>query len=683
MKKQNPDSVFKRLKLLFIGKARNIYDENLFHRLTLIAFFAWIGLGSDGLSSSCYGPEESFRILIHYPHLIIFVALAVVATIFIIGTSYSQIIRLFPTGGGGYIVATKLLSPKVGMVSGCSLLVDYILTISISVASGVDAIFSLLPPGYQSIKIFVAIGGISVLLLMNLRGTKESVFSLMPVFVLFVLTHIFVIIYALYCHTGEISSVYNDTATDFSSARQAIGLWGVLALLLRSYSMGAGTYTGLEAVSNSLPVLKDPKVKTGLTTMRYMTISLALTAFGLMLSYSLFDIKPVVGKTMNAVLLHSMTMNWSGGFGWGMVMITLFSEAALLFIGAQTGFIDGPRVIASMANDKWFPRRFAVLSDRLVTQNGILFMGISAILIIIITGGAVKILIVLYSINVFITFALSQAGMVKHWWQVRNEEKKWFTRLLINGIGFTLTLLILILVITMKFEEGGWITILITFLLIFLVTHVRKHYTLAETLIHRLDLKMLCFVKNLFANESQTPPKESIYQPNARTAVVCVNEFNGLGIKTFLKIKEQFKEYKNFIFIDVGVVDAGNFKGESELENLKKNVVINLAKYKRLANHYGFFAEGYSAIGIDVADEVKELSKKVVRKYKNCIFFSGQILFPGPTAFQRLLHNQTQLAIHNRLSHKGYIMVMIPIKLNTRLNGKIKNVDPSEIAEMI
>src|SRR5271169_1290221 len=177
-----------RLKTVLIGKSRDLSDKGIFHKLSLIAFFAWVGLGADGLSSSCYGPEEAFKALNGHIHLSLIVAAASVLTVFIISASYSQIIELFPTGGGGYLVASKLLAPTVGMVSGCALLIDYVLTITISIASGADALFSFLPVSWLPYKLTLAYVGVLLLTLLNLRGVKESVMSLVPVFMVFVIT---------------------------------------------------------------------------------------------------------------------------------------------------------------------------------------------------------------------------------------------------------------------------------------------------------------------------------------------------------------------------------------------------------------------------------------------------------------------------------------------------------------
>jgi len=407
------------LKSIFIGRARDLSDKQLFHKVSLIAVLAWVGLGADGLSSSCYGPEETFKALGAHAALAPFIALASMATIAIICASYSQIIELFPGGGGGYLVASKLLSPTVGVVSGCALLVDYVLTIAISIASGADAIFSVLPPTWLSWKLPFTLAGTLFLTVLNLRGVKESVLLWVPVFFVFVGTHGFGILYAVGTHFGDIGTITSHTVTGVQAAHTELGWLGLFLLLVRAYSVGAGTYTGIEAVSNGLPILAEPRVATGKRTMLYMGLSLAITVGGLLLAYLLFHVTPQEGKTLNAVLFEKMTAGWSVGLGKSFVITAMVSAGALLFIAAQAGFLDGPRVLANMALDRWFPARFASFSDRFVAQNGILLMGGAALLVLLVTRGSVGLLVVLYSINVFITFSLSQLGMVRHWWSQR------------------------------------------------------------------------------------------------------------------------------------------------------------------------------------------------------------------------------------------------------------------------
>ena len=281
MSEPEPEKFLGRLKNVVIGGARDITDPNLFHKLSLIAFIAWVGLGADGLSSSNYGPEESFLALGRHGFLGIFVALATAVTVFVIASSYSQIVELFPSGGGGYLVASKLLSPTIGMISGCALLIDYVLTITLSIASGADAIFSFLPLALQPLKVVFAVFGVLMLTVLNLRGVKESVAPLVPVFLLFLVTHTFAIVYAIVTHVPQMGAVVQSTARDARAATAQLGSFGVFILVLRAYSMGAGTYTGIEAVSNGLPILREPRVQTAKRTMRYMAASLAFMAAGL------------------------------------------------------------------------------------------------------------------------------------------------------------------------------------------------------------------------------------------------------------------------------------------------------------------------------------------------------------------------------------------------------------------
>ena len=245
MSDSSDTDLLSRLKNVFIGGARDLRDPNLFHNLSLIAFFAWVGLGADGLSSANYGPEETFLALGVHGHLGIFVALATALTIFVIASSYSQIVELFPAGGGGYLVASKLLSPFIGMISGCALLIDYVLTISISIASGADAIFSFLPLSMQPLKLLLAVVGVLLLTVLNMRGVRESVGPLVPVFLLFLVTHVVAIAFAIGSHVPEIGSVASGIAADTRAATAQLGTFGVFVLIMRAYSMGAGTYTGI------------------------------------------------------------------------------------------------------------------------------------------------------------------------------------------------------------------------------------------------------------------------------------------------------------------------------------------------------------------------------------------------------------------------------------------------------
>lgn len=660
---QPSNSFGSRLKQIFIGNSLNLGDSSIFHHISLIAFFAWVGLGADGLSSSCYGPEEAFLTLGSHHFLAVFVALGSALTILIISISYSQIIELFPSGGGGYIVATKLLSPKLGMISGCALLIDYVLTIAISIASGADAIFSFLPPEMLNWKLLFAMFGVVTLTLLNLRGVKESVVTLVPIFMLFVITHVIVLGYAFIAHCAEFTAVTTRISADIQSAQSELGLMGMFLLILRAYTMGAGTYTGIEAVSNGLPILREPRMRTGKKTMLYMASSLAITVVGLMLAYLLYEVTHVPGKTLNAVLFSEIVASWPIWLRDPFILVTLVSEALLLLVAAQAGFLDGPRVLSNMAMDRWFPSRFALLSDRLVTQNGILLMGVASLLLMLTTGGKVSLLVVLYSINVFITFVLSQLGMVKHWWQERKTEDHILKKLFVNGIGLLLTSFILLSVVVMKFFEGGWITIVVTGTLSLLALRIRKHYDETHTQIRSL---------NAMAEATRIPPCTSkefcMDKPmdhTAKTAVVLLNGYNGLGLHTLANIfKLHGDDFRNFVFLQVGVVDAAVMRSSQELTRLKESIRDEMEKYVLLMNSKGYYAEAHWAVGTDVVQEILQLTPDLKEEYPRCVFFAGQLVFQTESFFTRWLHNYVVFSLQRQIYRHGIPFMIMPVQMD-------------------
>ena len=239
---EGPNSSGKRtLTDVIIGPPRDVRDPGIFHSLSLVAFLAWVGLGSDGLSSSCYGPEEAFLALGHDQYLAVFLALMMALTVFIISASYAQTIDLFPSGGGGYLVATKLLGPYSGLVSGSALVIDYVLTIAISIASGADAIFSFLPTNWLWLKFWLCLVVVVLMVGMNLRGVKESVLSLLPIFLAFVVMHAWLVVYALLARSPELPAITRDAINQVHTGVGTIGVLGLAIIFFRAYSMGGGT----------------------------------------------------------------------------------------------------------------------------------------------------------------------------------------------------------------------------------------------------------------------------------------------------------------------------------------------------------------------------------------------------------------------------------------------------------
>ncbi len=644
-----------RLKHWLFGAPCDPLSPKTYHHIALIAFLAWVGLGADGLSSSCYGPEEAFIALGSHAHLALYLAVATAFTVFIISFAYNQVIELFPGGGGGYRVASMLLGPYAGLVSGSALIVDYVLTIAISVASGCDALFSLLPPSMGVHKFQVEMLLIGILILLNLRGMKESIWALMPIFVGFVVTHVILIVYGIAAHGSLITVVVKDTVNETFQFANAAGWLFVISLFLRAYSLGGGTYTGLEAVSNNVNRLAQPRVRTGKWTMFYMAVSLSFTAAGIILLYLLWDATPVQGQTLNAVTFRNIMAHWR--YHDQILMLVLMLEAGLLFVAANSGFLGGPSVLASMALDSWVPNRFRHLSSRLVTQNGIVLFGIAALFILWWTQGAVGILVVLYSINVFITFSFSLLGLTVYWIKNRYKARHWRRRLSLSAFGFLITSSILCVTIYSKFTAGGWMTVLFTSAVIVICLLIHHHY-------HKTE-KQLKTIDAVFAT---VPIKEAVHYPDIDptkpTAVFFVGKSRGAAMHTLLWAQRMFpSHFRNFIFLSAGVVDVENFGGHAPLVEMQQQVEDTLSYFIDFCHHHGLAAKAYSVYGTDPIDLLSGLAEKVNMAFSNSIFFASKLVFENDNWITRLLHNETPTALQRRLHLKGLQMVILPMKL--------------------
>ena len=649
-----------KLKRALLGAPRNITDPATYHKIALIALLAWVGLGADGLSSSSYGPDEAFRALGQHTYLAVALALATGLTVFIISSAYRGIIEHFPYGGGGYIVAGQLLGPSFGVLSGSALLIDYILTVSVSIASCADQLFSVLPPALRPYKLIVEAVIISILVILNLRGAKESILILTPIFVLFLITHIILIFGGIGSHLGEMPRVVSEVHSGFKSGLGTLGLVGMGALFLRAFSMGAGTFTGIEAVSNGLQIMREPKVQTGKRTMLYMSISLAITAAGILVCYLLFRVEPVAGKTMNAILLEKFAGGWHLGglkIGHGFVVLTLATEAALLFVAAQAGFIDGPRVMANMALDGWLPRRYAQLSDRLTMQDGVLLMGAAALAVLFYTHGDITALVTMYSINVFLTFSLSMTGMCRYWLRERRKQARWKRAIAIQALGLLLCVSILITVVLEKFQQGAWMTLVITGALVGGCFLIRRHYRHVGENIRQLDV----ILEGMPQHETEM---DAPVDPKQHTAVMLVGGFSGLGVHQLLQVQRLFPgQFRNYIFVSVGVVDSATMKGVDEVERTRRRTEEALKKYVAMARRLGFAADYRMSMGTEAVAESEKLCLQIGKEFPRALFFMGKLVFEKEAWYHRFLHNETAYQLQRRLHFGGLNAIVLTVRL--------------------
>src|SRR3989441_49529 len=636
-----------RMKRVLLGRKREL-QPNVFHKVSLIALLAWVGLGADGLSSSAYGPEEAFKTLGAHTYLAVGLALATAFTVLVISYAYSRIIEQFPLGGGGYVVASRLLGQKAGVVSGSALVVDYVLTISISIAAAGDAIFSFLPPGWTSavllgvlpVKLLVELAAIGFLILLNLRGVKESVIALAPLFMVFLISHAILIGGVIIGRLGDIPAVFAKVHRGFAQGLQAppigLGLAGMMALFVRAYALGGGTYTESEAVSKGLWIMRERKVKTGKRTRALRAVSLAVTAGGLILAYLLVHATPAPGRTMNAVLANQFAGGWAG-IGALFVFVALLSEALLLIVAGQTGFIDGPRVMANMAVDSYMPHRFSQLSDRLTMSYGVLLIGGASLLALVYTGGNVTHLVVLYSINVFLTFSLSELAMCRFWVRERKKHATWRKHISIHVVGLTLCLFILTVTVYEKFGEGGWVTLALTGGLIAYCFIIRGHYHKVHDNLRHLD----GILAALPAGGASLAGQRAL-DPAAPTAVLLVGGYEGLGIHSLLAVQRLFPGYfKNFVFVSVGVIDSASFVNVAAVDEVRDRTAADLRRYVDLATNLGLAADSRMAVGTEAVATAADLCGRIAREFQRPLFFAGKLIFQRERWYQRLLHNET------------------------------------------
>jgi len=412
-------------------------------------------------------------------------------------------------------------------------------------------------------------------------------------------------------------------------------------------------------VSNGLQIMREPKVETAKRTMVLMATSLALTAGGITLAYLLLHVTPVPGQTMNAVLAD----RFAGAFhlaglpvGRWFVWVTLLSEALLLFVAAQAGFLDGPRVMANMAVDSWAPHRFAQLSDRLTMQNGVLLMGGSSLLALLYTRGDITTLVTLYAINVFITFSLSQLAMCRFWYRERKNRPDWRRQGAIHVVGLVLCLSILMVNLYEKFLEGAWVTVVVTGAVVAVFTWTRAHYRKVQENLRRLD--------SILSSMPQSSTPARALDPKKPTAALLVGGYAGLGVHSLLTIQRLFPNYfQNFVFLSVGVIDSATFKDIAEVVEVKERTRKALDEYVSLAQGLGLAATSRMSLGTEAVDAATQLCREVAKEFPRSLFFAGKLVFEQERWYQRILHNETAYQIQRRLQFAGLNAMVLPVRL--------------------
>jgi hypothetical protein len=339
------------------------------------------------------------------------------------------------------------------------------------------------------------------------------------------------------------------------------------------------------------------------------------------------------------------------------LLVVLALEGGLLLVAANTGFLGGPAVLANMAADSWVPHQYRYLSTRLVTQRGIQLMGVAALGILVVTGGRVALLVVLYSINVFLTFSLSLLGLCIYWWRVRHDDWRWRHRIALSCLGLLVTGSILLVTLVEKFTEGGWMTVVITGVVIAFCLINHAHYSLVRRKIRAADeaLGWIAYP------EVPDPP---LLDPDGHTAVFVVGSSRSGGIYALEWVRREFPgEFRNCLFMNVRTVDARSYGGGEDLERLRQQANEALTYFVNYCHHAGLAAKAYLSFGTDPIEELTKLAEKIYQEFPHSIFFTSKLIFEHDNWYIRQLHSEAALTMLRRLHLRNMPMVILPMKL--------------------
>ena len=508
------------IKRLLVGRAKRT-DQAIHERLTKktgLAVFA-----SDALSSTAYASEEIMLVLAvaavygqtHSFNYVVPITLVIAVVLGIVATSYRQTIHAYPSGGGAYIVAKENLGTYAGLVAGAALLVDYVLTVSVSLAAGVAAITSAAQgtrfAWLNNHRVFLCVMLIAFIALANLRGVRESGSLFAAPTYAFVFSFLFMIGYGIFHYFLYPGSVAPVVAENLKIAEGYQLQPLTLFLLLGAFSNGCVALTGIEAISNGIPAFKQPEAPNAAKTLTWMAVLLTMMFIGTSLMAYFYHVHPHENET---VISQFARIIFTGPMGWFYYVIQ-GTTALILILAANTSFADFPRLSSLLARDRFMPRQFATRGDRLVFSNGIIILAVFSAILVAAFGGDTSRLIPLYAVGVFLSFTLSQVGMVRHWLKAgrtlksaratsagnersvsgagnngaaartdqieltKDELKQarhWKKSIVINGLGAFATFTVLVVLVITKFIHGAWIVVVLIPLLVTMFRAIRRHY---------------------------------------------------------------------------------------------------------------------------------------------------------------------------------------------------------------
>lgn len=598
-------SFYPQIKQFLFGKTlpTSAHAEERLSNTTALAV-----LSSDALSSVAYATEEILLVLVAAGSsalgLSLPIAVAIIILLTVITLSYRQTIRAYPNGGGAYTVAYENLGVYPGLVAGGSLMIDYILTVTVSISAGTAALTSAIPQ-LQPYTVSLCLIFIFLLMLANMRGVKEAgnIFMI-PTYAFIVSVFVLIVLGLFKQATGQVPTEYTNIP-----AKEGLSLF----FILRAFSAGCTALTGVEAISNGVLAFKAPEWKNARLTLLYMSTMLGIMFLGITYLSRVYHIVPQEGQTVVSLLGHQIVGN--GPIYYFVQIATLL----ILLLAANTSYADFPRLSSILARDGYLPRQLALLGDRLVYSNGIILLSLSGAILVIIFKGDVNAIIPLYAVGVFTSFTLSQAGMVRRWFHERTPG--WQASALINGLGAIATVVVLGVIISTKFMGGAWLVVVAIPLVVAIFLAIHRHY---QYVAQRLSIKGL-------PPRSYTPrPKPQVV---THPAVVVVGHLNRGTIEA-LDYARTIADEIVAVHVDIGSTEVEKLK--EEWRQLEADIPLVIVE------------SPYRSVISPIVEFVSQLEERYHDTYTTVIIPA----FVTRNWWEGLLHNQTTLFLKTALRAK-------------------------------
>jgi amino acid transporter len=595
--------------------------------------------------------------------ILVVAGLATLVTLGVLALAYTRMVAHFPHGGGGYTAAKHVVSERLALVSGVALVFDAGFNVAVSVVTCVNAAAAVLPPAWSAARLPTAVGLVFLLALLNLRGVKESVAVLIPILAAFVGSHVLVLGAGIAVRAGTLPAAIAPVATDLQHLAREQGALGALGTALRAYALGGAIYTGLEAISNGVPILREPKVRSARRTMLLLAGIPAILITVILTGYVLYDVRPVGDQPMNAILFeHVAAQLGTGTLSRLAVTVPLLAEAALLVMAAQTGFVDGPRILGALATDRYLPRRLSRLNGRLAPAPGILVIAAIALVATAGTGARLEPLIAVFVTSVFVTFTISQWAMLRHALRRRLERAGWRGDAALHGVALTLCAVILAGSIA-SWKVGAAIALALIFATVTLALVIRRRYDAMARAVTQLAEEV---APPVVPPHQQAPvvSAERLVAHDVPIAVLVVGERTAFARVVLSWLARVPVGIGGIVLASVSLLDAEAVQSEDRLRELEAGRRRDLDRIAEDVRRSGLPVAIELRRGADLLETAAALVTGLMRGRPAPSVVVGFRSTPDTSGVDPLLRDDLAVRLQARLQRDGVPMVVVSIPLD-------------------